>query len=584
MHGKRYFTYLLLATTYLLLGVGMSFSYGQKKKNKKQESKTEILSSTEQSRAESLFVEGVKSAILEDYPKAISYLQHSLQIDPSNSAAYFKLAELLFQTGNLPEAEKSITAALELTDSNQYYYQLAADIQAQQGRFDQAALLYENMLKKTDASPQHMLELAVLYLHLKDYDKALRTFDRAEKVLGINEQVILQKQKIYLQQNKLSEALREGKRLILNFPGEPSYVVHQAELLLNNQQQQEAIRFLEDYLSQQPGQPQASYLLGKAYLQQNDFAAAKEYLIPAFGDPSLALEVKLQEMALLLQQADETEISTLLDPLTKKVVEAHPEQAQAYIARGDYLFATNQKEPARAAYLQALTLDQNNFQVWQNSLSIGLELGRFDSVAREAEEALVLFPNQPALYYFSGAANLGKKDYQQAVFALVQGKDMAYNNPELQSIFYSHLGDAYNGLKDFKKSDEAYAAALEIDPNNNYILNNYSYYLSLRKEKLELARKLSEQLIEQNPNNSNYLDTHAWVLYQLKEYQQARQHLEKALQEGGANNSTILEHYGDVLFQLNQKAQALEQWKKAQALPGASEKLDQKIKDQSLYE
>lgn len=583
MHGKRYFTYLLLATTYLLLGVGMSFSYGQKK-NKKQESKNEVLSNSEKARAESLFVEGVKSAMLEDFPKAISYLQHSLEADPSNSAAYFKLAELLYQTGNLPEAEKSITTALRLTNSNQYYYQLAADIQAQQGRFDRAAQLYEAMLKNTDASPQHMLELAVLYLHIGEYDNALGTFDRAEKILGINEQIILQKQKIYLQQNKLSEALREGEKLILNFPEEPAHVVHQAELLLSNQRQQEAIEFLKNYLAEQPEQAQASYLLGKAYLEQNNFTAAGKHLLPAFGDPSLALDVKIQEMAQLLQRTEEAGIDTLLGPLTKSLLEAHPEQARSYIARGDFLFADNQKQAARSAYLQALAIDQNNFNVWQNSLTIGLELGRFDSVAREAEDALVLFPNQPALYYFSGAANLSAGNYQQAVFALEQGKEMAYSDPQLQSIFYSHLGDAYNGLKNYKKSDEAYAEALRIDPNNNYILNNYSYYLSLRKEKLELARKLSEQLIKQNPDNPNYLDTHAWVLYQLKEYKEARQHLEKALQKGGSRNSTILEHYGDVLYQLNQKDQALEQWKKARALPGSSEKLDQKIKDQTLYE
>ncbi|WP_160164111.1 tetratricopeptide repeat protein [Nafulsella turpanensis] len=562
----------------------MSFSYGQKKKNKKQESSGQTLSTAERARAESLFTDGIKSAILEDYPKAISYLQHSLEIDPSNSAAYFKLAELLFDTGNLPEAEKSISRAIQLSDSNQYYYQLAADIQAQQGKYEKAALYYEDMLKKTNASPQHILELAVLYLHLNNYDKALQTFERAEKFLGVNEQIILQKQKIHLQQNQLADALREGERLINNFPGEPAYVIYQAELLLNNQRQQEAIRFLEDYLSKQPGQPQASYLLGKAYLQQNDFAAAEKYLQAAFQSPDLKLELKVQEIAQLLQQVNEPEITALLEPLTTALLEAHPHQSQAYVVRGDYLFALQQKQAARAAYLQALALDQNNFQAWQNALSLGLELGRFDSVAREAEEALVMFPNQPAFYYFSGAANLSKKEFQKAIFALEQGKEMAYNNPELQSVFYSHLGDAYNGAKDFKKSDEAYQAALEIDPNNDYILNNYSYYLSLRKEKLGLARKLSEQLIQQNPDNPNYLDTHAWVLYQLKQYKEARKHLEKAIQKGGDQNSTILEHYGDVLYQLNEKAQALEQWKKARALPGASEKLDKKIKDQSLYE
>lgn len=586
MLGKLKHTYLLIITAYLLLGVGMPFSYGQKKKDKtlERDAKLQAVRKDNMVQAEYLFTEAVKNAIIEDYPKAISYLRRSLELDPENPAGYYKMAELLFKTGKLAEAEKSIEVALAMNEENKYFYILAADIQTQQGNFTAAASLYESMLSKTNAGPQHILELAVLYLHLNEYNKAIKTFDQAEKLLGVNEQVILQKQKLYLEQNKLPEALREGEKLVKNFPDEPAYVLQQVEILLSNQRYNEALTYLQDYLQDNPDQPQAQYLLAKVYQQQGNFNAADEQMQSAFKSPELDLDIKVQEIAAMIEQLPDRELQASLDQLTTEVLETHPDKPEAHIVRGDYLFAVQQRQNARAHYLEALELDPNNFQVWQNALSLGLELGRYDSVAEESDRALELFPNQAAVYYFNGAANLSRKNYEEAVFALEQGKKLSTSNQELSGIFNSHLGDAYNGMKDYDKSDAAYEAALKATPENDYILNNYSYYLSLRREKLELARELSEKLIKKHPNNPTYLDTHAWVLYQLKQYKDAKRYLERALSNEGEQDGTIVEHYGDVLYQLNQKEEALSQWKKARELPNTSDKLDKKITDQKLYE
>lgn len=586
MQGKNKYTYLLLFTAYLLLTVGMPFSYGQKKRSRlpQKEEKLKQVRNEDRMQAEYLFTEGVKNAIIEDYPKAISYLRRSLELDPSNAAAYYKMAELLYKTDKLAEAEKCILLALELEDTNKYYYLLAADIQAQLANFDKAAAFYESMLSKTDAGPQHLLELAVLHLHLQDYTKAIQTFEQAEKIMGVNEQIILQKQKLYLQQNKLQQALREGEKLVEHFPGEPAYVVKQAELLINNQRYEEAMKYLQNYLQESPDQAQAQYLLGKVHQQQGDFTAANKHLKEAFESTHLNIELKVQEVAGLLEQLPDPQLQASLDSLTLQIIKAHPDQAQAFIIRGDYLFAIQEKQAARTHYLKALELDKNNFKVWQNALSIGLELDRFDSVAEEADKALELFPNQAAVYYFSGAANLSLKSYDEAIFAFEQGKRVAGSNTALKSIFNSHLGDAYHSLEEYSKSDAAYEAALKDDPENDYILNNYSYYLSLRQEKLNLAREMSEKLVKKHPNNPTYLDTHAWVLYQLKDYKGAKKYLERALAQEGEQDGTIVEHYGDVLFKLNQQKEALEQWKKAGKLANTSELLNKKINDRKLYE
>src|SRR5690606_28140386 len=43
------------------------------------------------------------------------------------------------------------------------------------------------------------------------------------------------------------------------------------------------------------------------------------------------------------------------------------------------------------------------------------------------------------------------------------------------------LGDVYNSMKEYERSDQAYEEALRLKPDNDVVLNNYSYFLALRK-------------------------------------------------------------------------------------------------------
>jgi Tfp pilus assembly protein PilF len=143
------------------------------------------------------------------------------------------------------------------------------------------------------------------------------------------------------------------------------------------------------------------------------------------------------------------------------------------------------------------------------------------------------------------------------------------------------LGDASFYCKDYAQSDKAFEDALKIDADNTYVLNNYAYFLSLRRTNLEKAEKLSKKTIELKPNDRNYMDTYGWILYQQKKYPEAAEWL-KTASKLGPGNPNILEHYGDVLFRLNKPTEALLQWNAARQAGGNSESLNKKIKDKKL--
>ena len=224
-----------------------------------------------------------------------------------------------------------------------------------------------------------------------------------------------------------------------------------------------------------------------------------------------------------------------------------------------------------------------NFEVWENLLYLEVQLEQYDNVIKHSDEALEMFPNQNKIYYFNGLANLQKRHYQEAIVALEQAKRLSSSNPKMVAELNSLLGDAYNATKAYDKSDKAYDDALAADPTNEAVLNNYSYYLALRKANLEKAEKMSSLLIKNNPDNPTYLDTYAWVLYSRQKYKEARKVIERAISTGNAN-ATHFEHYGDILFQLGDVTGAVQQWEKARGLNANSETLNKKIANRKIYE
>jgi len=138
------------------------------------------------------------------------------------------------------------------------------------------------------------------------------------------------------------------------------------------------------------------------------------------------------------------------------------------------------------------------------------------------------------------------------------------------------LGLSYNNLKYWTQSDSAYERALEIDPENALINNNYAYSLSERGLQLERALNMVNLALDADSMNSSYLDTKGWIYFKLENYESAKEYIEKAIEVGG-ENAVMLEHLGDILFMNGNQSQAVEIWKKALEMDSDNETLIQKV-------
>ncbi|ELR69736.1 hypothetical protein C900_04713 [Fulvivirga imtechensis AK7] len=570
--------YIIFSIFCALISV-VSFSdlSAQKVKSKDKVSESELRE------AEFYFIEGEKYYILEDYAKALALFQKSLEVAPGNATVHFKIATILIK-GNEPyKALSHVLEALKLDGNNKYFYVLAADIYTQLGDFDKASEVYEEMIGKLDDTDHYLFELAAIYLYQQRYGDALVVYDKIEKAYGMAEEIITQKQKIYLQNNNLEKALAEGQRLINTYPEEEAYVLKQAEILISNDQNNEAAKYLEEFLKANPAATQSRLVLSELQRKSGEVEKAIKNLEVAFNDPALDVQNKVQLLAEYRVELSQEELKNFGLNLAEILVSTHPDVADAHIVYADLLQTIGEHRKAKDAYMRSLELDESNFTVWQNVLQLLIELNKMDSVALVSGEALELFPNQGALYYYNGAANLQQKNYKEAIAALEQGKRLSSANLGLVSAFNSMLGDAYNGTREYEKSDKAYEAALDFDPENYAVLNNYSYFLALRKANLEKAEKMSAKAVKDNPNNATFLDTYAWVLYMRQKYKEAKKVMEQAIATGEIS-AVHYEHYGDILYKLGDVDGAVKQWQVAKGLNPKSEVIDKKIADRKLYE
>jgi Tfp pilus assembly protein PilF len=269
--------------------------------------------------------------------------------------------------------------------------------------------------------------------------------------------------------------------------------------------------------------------------------------------------------------------------LVKSLVKQNPNDPKSHAIYGDLLLQKGDEKGARDEYVKAARLDKSVNEVWGNIINMDFRLRQVDSAIVHSEEAIEVFPNQSAFWYYNGSAYYQKRNHAKAVESLEEARRLAPEGSDLTQHIYALLGDTYNSLNKHEKSDESYEAALKEDPNNDHVLNNYSYFLSLRKVKLERAAQMAEALVQKHPDNSTYLDTYAWVLYVMKDYKKAKLYLERAVELNKASG-VIVEHYGDVLYQLGEKDKAVEQWKKAKTVGTTSSLIDKKIAEMKLIE
>ena len=559
-------------------------TYSQWNKKKKKNESSFELNDSEKNKFEHNFFEALKQKHLENYNDALELFKICIKIDPKASTPFFEAAKIYKKLNQYDQAEDYAFGAYNIDNNNETYTYLYAKVLANQKKYSKAKNIYKSLIKTNTKEQKYFYELADIYIFSSDFKAAIKVYDELEYIIGINKMLSLQKHKIYMQNLDLESGNNELLQLSKEFPKDVDVLEILAEGYLLNNEKEKAFEIFKKISEIDKNNGRVHLMLYEHYKSVKEEKKAFEELTKAFQSKSLSIDGKIPILVSYLSLLGDSIYKQQALSLCRNIVKTHPKDPKSYAVFADIFYEDRQLDSAEFYYNEVLKIDKSKPQIWTQLIFVSAEKNEYDKVFKITEKALLYFPTNAVFYYFNGISLLRKKEHTTSIQAFNQGIEYVFDNNILLNEFYNSLAECYNETEEYKLSDSLFELSLKLNPSNPTVLNNYSYYLSLRGVNLERAKEMSLNSNLLEPDNGTFQDTYAWILYKLQQYDEALSWIRKAIDNGSGESPVVLEHYGDILYKLNRKNEALEKWEKAKGFGKGSKLLDKKIKEKKLYE
>ena len=211
------------------------------------------------------------------------------------------------------------------------------------------------------------------------------------------------------------------------------------------------------------------------------------------------------------------------------------------------------------------SVDEASTSAWESKLR---QAELLNSLGRKsaAEKTLLLMANQRS-EDMSALTRLGDifrgiKDFEKAanVYTEAIKRTVLIQKPSW-SLLYSR-GIAYERSKKWYLAEKDFLDALELSPNQPYLLNYLGYSWVDRGLNLDSAKRMIEKAVRLRPNDGYIVDSLGWVLYRLGDFESATVYLERAISLY-PQDPTINDHLGDAYWRVGRTREAEFQWERA---------------------
>jgi tetratricopeptide (TPR) repeat protein len=305
---------------------------------------------------------------------------------------------------------------------------------------------------------------------------------------------------------------------------------------------------------------------------------------PVVADVKEGMAIAYGEIAMELM-ADDFSGDALW--MTQLALDLDPKLDIARVALGDLYRQIKRWDEAIAAYSQ---VQRDSIYHRPAQLSIA-ECYRLQEKNADAEAMLrKVIDEDPK--DISAAQQLGQllrstKNFTGAAKAYSVAIDrLGTPGPEDWQLFY-YRGIANERAKDWAPAEKDFLKALELSPDEPFVLNYLAYTWVERRERLDQALPMLEKAVKARPDEGFIVDSLGWAHFMLGHYDEAVKHLEKAVQLA-PTDPVLNDHLGDAYWKVGRKNEARFQWSRAisfkpeeDLLPAIEKKLQDGMPDQS---
>lgn len=525
-----------------------------------------------------LYMNGLHLKMLGRTAESVEIFKRISTSDPQHSASRYELARIYTENRDFESALNYAKQAVKIDGKNKWYRMLILDIYDRKGDHKLKVPIYQQLIKEYPQDMSLYYGLANTYMQLNNLNAAIGVLNDIESLIGVTEEVSIQKYQFYIMTSKNAAAIEELKKLSRIFPGETAYTMAIGDYYLQTGNYYEALTHYSAVFEADQQNYEALISMAECYMRIGNLPRATELFAVLFRDASVDVDAKMNIVMYYYEvsQNDSSLISQAYQ-LLDLYMNTHPDEARVYSVYGDFLFRDGKFDEAAQQWEKVVQMDPSKYPVWEHLFMCYDMLKNYDTLAKTALRSIEYFPEQPGSYFYAGYAHYMQKQYDLSISHFIEASENAVSNNTIRVQALGYLAEAYYHLREYDLSDQAYESLLEIDPKNNWALNNYSYYLSLRGVNLEKALLMSEKTLKSNPKSASYLDTYGWILYKMERYTEAEDYLKRAVEYSLEPSAVILQNYGDVLFKLGMHDESVRYWKLAIEAGGNKEELKNRI-------
>lgn len=549
------------------------------------------ISEDDRVKAEYIFLEAEKQRNMGRDDAFHHLLQYAHSLDPENSAIAYYLGYSRLMKSNLSVSDSLFSSSLRMMrkhvdahPEDKYEAMLYANGNMIANQVQEGLRVLKIQAERNPHNVEVQLSIADAYARLEDYRNAIAAYDSVQQWQGQSVQLSARKVRAYQALNDTVGAIGEMRSLLATAPRNVDYNLAMGNMMLMFGERDSALTYYDKAQQYEP-ENGATYLAkAQFYNVIGDSVNYDQQTYQALVSKDLDVASKVEVLAdyarHLLVAKDS---SARTENLFKVLIEQHPNEPQIRMLFSDYLAAKDDMKGAAEQMDYAVNLDPTDAQAWNRLLVLNIISENYEAAIAAGDRAIELNPNDIELYGYIAPAYYNIKQYDKAIevykkaLAAVDSTDT-----EHRSMFLGGMGDAKFSMGDTIGAFALYDQAIEFDPNNVSILNNYAYFLTLCNRDLDKAERMSAKTVQAEPQNATFLDTYAWVFYKRKEYTMAQLYIEMAIKNERRPSSDIYDHYGDILLAVGNKQEALKQWKKALELDAGNKELLEKVEKLAL--
>ena len=406
-----------------------------------------------------LFYESLLQKGIENYDKAIVALDKAMKLKPNDATVNFELGKNYLALKEYKNAYNSFENATKIDPKNKWFWVGMYDVCYETKNFKQGIIVINKLI---EFDPKYKEDLTSLYMGTNQFEKALLLIQDLDETIGKTDRRELYKSQILSEGKFQNIEITNLVSQIEKYPNEESNYLSLIFLYSKNNEDAKAFEIVKKLEKAIPNSVWAQVTLFKNYLDANDGPKAINAMNTVLASSKIDSKIKHRILNEFLIFSDKNpQYSADLEKAVgyfdnDKSVDVNKEI-------GKFFHAKKQLEKAIKYYEKSIN-NRSEEAIETNFLLLQAytEMKQFEMVAKKALLMLETFPTQPQFYYYAGLANNQLQEFKKAKDILEMGMDYVVENKELEINFNIQLGEAYNGLGDFKKKELFFSKANQL--------------------------------------------------------------------------------------------------------------------------